>query len=378
MSEWFNIREENKPKVSDTLNNLLNIQYTSEKELLQSWIDVFVVKDGIDKTINEFQSELFRSVFWEIYLNKAFIELGFDIDQENTSPDFLLSHQDIKGKIAVEAVIANFPQDKKSNEKNRTLEDVYGENNIYEIVDESIPRITNSINSKSKLYKEKYCKKSEISSAPYIVALHDYSQNKYGQVSFYSMLCVLYAAMYDPEDKLDLKILCEDNFDTEYKYRESFIKSNGSEIRLGLFCNNEYSHISGVLFSHTLSLGKLTSLCESHFPLDKFIITERLNGVEIFRYSNSEPDETILDGLFLFINPFAKNSINVEPFISEGMTIISYDEHEGISIDCNSKFLRYRSPLIRRKVGMKGTERDLIGNFDDFSFIPVVRTDSFD
>lgn len=245
-------------------------------------------------------------------------------------------------------------------------------------IEDSIPRIANSIDSKSKLYQEKYSKKEDIRSIPYIMAIHDYSQIKYGQVSFYSMLCVLYNAMYDPEDKLDLKILCEDNFNTEYKYREYFIKQNGSKIHMGLFSGDKYSHISGVLFSHTLSLGKLTSLCESHSPFDKFIIAERLNGVEILRYSNSEPDETILDGLFLFINPFTSNPIDINLFISEGMTIINYDENEGISIECNSKFLRRNAPLIRRKVGMKGTERDLIENFDKFLFIPVTRTDFLD
>lgn len=376
MSEWFNIREENKTKVSDTLRYLLDVQYTSERSLLQDWINEFVIKDGTDKTINEFQSQLFRSVFWEIYLNKVFIELGFSINEINKSPDFLLIHKDKGDKYAIEAVTSNLSQENKDSEKNRILQDIYGDNDIYKILEESIPRITNSINSKSELYKEKYSKKKDINSIPYVIAIHDYSQINYGQVSFYSMLCVLYNAMYDPDDKLDLKILCEDNFYTEYKYRESFIKANGSEICLGIFSNNQNSHISGVLFSHTLSLGKLTSLCERHYPLDKFIITERLNGHQMLRYSGLEPDETILDGLFLFINPFATNPINTELFNSEGMTIINYDENDGISIECNSKFLRRCSPLVRRKVGMRGTEHELIEDLNEFSFIPVVRTDS--
>lgn len=311
-------------------------------------------------------------------MNKSFIELGFNINQKYKSPDFLLEHKEKGNKYAIEAVIANFSKENIGCEQYRSTEDVYGDHDIYKIIEDSIPRITNAIDSKSKLYQEKYSKKEDIRSIPYIIALHDYSQINYGQVSFYSMLCVLYNAMYDPEDKLDLKILCEDNFNTEYKYREYFIKQNGSEIHMGLFGDDKYSHVSGVLFSHTLSLGKLTSLCEKHFPFDKFIVTERLSGIEMLRYSNSEPDETIVDGLFLFINPFAKNSIDIDSFISEGMTIISYDEDGGIFIDCHSKFLRRRSPLIRRKVGMRGTEREFIKNFDDFSFIPVARTDSFD
>lgn len=133
MSEWFNIREENISKVSDTLKFLLNPQYSSERDLLQSWIDEFVVKDGIDKTINEFQGELFRSVFWEIYLNKAFIELKFNINQKYKSPDFLLEHKEKSDKYAVEAVIANFSKENAEREQYRSIEDIYGDNDICKI-----------------------------------------------------------------------------------------------------------------------------------------------------------------------------------------------------------------------------------------------------
>lgn len=372
---WFEIKEENQQKISDSLKFLLDPHYISEKKLLQSWIDEFIVKDGINKTINEFQSELFRSVFWEIYLNKIFLELGFGIDPKKTSPDFLLIHKKTKHKYSVEAVIANFPIDKKGEEKQRNNQDIYGDNDIYRIIEESIPRVTNAISKKVDLYRKAYCKDSDISSNPYIIAIHDYGQINYGQISFYSMLCVLYNAQYDPEDKLNLKILCNDDFGNEYKYRESYEKENGGVIDLGFFNSDKFKDISGVLFSCTVTLGKLTSLCKEHLILPKFIITERLNGYSVLRYSNCEPTETLADGLFLFINPYAENPIDSNLFNLEGITIVYYEQNDGeIYIDHKYEKLIRKSPLIRRKVGMKGMENELIDDIDKFIYIPTMRT----
>ena len=58
-----------------------------------------------DKFVKEFQTS-FNSSLWELYLNKSFIDLGFEIDYSKASPDFNLTHH--TGKIInVEAVTAN-------------------------------------------------------------------------------------------------------------------------------------------------------------------------------------------------------------------------------------------------------------------------------
>lgn len=45
-------------------------------------------KKESNKFINEFQLS-FNSSFWELYLNKAFLDMGFNIDYSKESPDFI-------------------------------------------------------------------------------------------------------------------------------------------------------------------------------------------------------------------------------------------------------------------------------------------------
>lgn len=58
-----------------------------------------------NKFIKEFQTT-FNSSLWELYLNKAFIDFGFEIDYSKESPDFHLIHGSGR-KINVEAVTSN-------------------------------------------------------------------------------------------------------------------------------------------------------------------------------------------------------------------------------------------------------------------------------
>tara|TARA_R110000796_G_scaffold237778_1_gene357933 strand:- start:4320 stop:5192 length:873 start_codon:yes stop_codon:yes gene_type:complete len=281
------------------------------------------------------------------------------------SPDFIIQKNN---KIySVEAVVANFSQNSKPEEE-RNFEDVYGENDIYQIIDASIFRTLNAITYKSNKFLTTYSTKECVASNPYIIALADYGQINYGQAAFYSMMSVLYNAAYDPEGKLDLKILCDDSFGNEYKYIESCKNHNGEKLPLGLFSNYENKHISAILFTCTLTLGKLTSLTKNHTP-SRFVYLERQHIKQI-RYSGSETDESLLDGLFLFLNPYAEHSVELESFQGKGLTVITGDlENENeFQIHCKNS-----STLIRRKVGMRGEERRLLKDIDKFIFHPVVK-----
>jgi len=363
INKWF------EPKIpTDRLHPqfkwLLDLGYQSERELIESWIDEFPIKDGLDKTINEFQST-FRSTFWELYLNQVITSSGWKVDPECGSPDFIIQ-KDSK-TYSVEAVVANFAK-KSKTEDERTVEDIYYDNDIYQIISASVLRTLNAITYKSAKFFASYSTNERVASNPYIIALADYGQINYGQSSFYSMMAVLYNAAYDPEDKLELKILCEDNFGNEYKYIDSIKKENGTELPLGLFSNDEHKHISAILFTCTLTLGKLTSLKASH-SFDRFVYLER-EHIKQIRYSGSKSDESLCDGLFLFLNPYADHPIDQQSFQGKGLTVITGDlenEYE-FQIVCEGS-----SPLTRRKVGMRGEEVSLLKDLGDFTFYPVAK-----
>ncbi|MEN8511341.1 hypothetical protein [Burkholderia sp. RS02] len=370
MRDWFKIIVDSE-KLHGKFKHLLNIFYSSERELLVDWMNDFVFKDGFKKTIEEFQNN-FHSMFWEIYLNKTFLKSGFTISEKIKSPDFCLTKDD--KKIFVEAVVSNIAES-EPKENERTFQDIYGNNDYYNILDESIVRLYNSFCNKQERYENHYSNNQEIKGSPFVLAVGDYAQINYGQSYYYPLLALLYGAYYDKNDKRDdLKILCEDSLDKEYKFIESHPKKNGAPLKLGLFNDKRNEHISAVIYSCTTTLGKLSSLSKNHIPQDKCIVVDRETygqELQILRYSGTQPDETLHDGLFVYHNPNAKHKIPEDFLVEKGVTHFRFDEdgETGICI----RFNPTHGILKRRHVCMKGMEEEFIEKFSDFHFFPVLR-----
>lgn len=375
MANWFDKKFDDE-KLHDKFKYLLNIGYSAERKLLESWIDRFVIKDGELKTINEFQKE-FHSTFWELYLNEVIVKSGAKIHNKKSSPDFYITKDGVN--VCIEAVTAGIGEDGMP-ESTRNMNDIYGENDHYSILDESIIRASNSITVKSEKYHTHYrnAEKNKahwelVETNPCVIALGDYAQVNYGQSFYYSLLALLYKAYFDPDDETDLKILCEDSLGNEYKYKDQHVKTDGVSLELGLFSNCKYKHISAIVYSCTLTLGKLNSLSENHEPFDKYIILNRDLGwtgeLEIIRYSGSKSDESLCDGLFIFHNPFAEKPLPNNYLNGKGLTNIRFNNEENlIEVICQDS-----QPLKRRRVGMKGNEWSDIDNMNDFVFVQVPR-----
>ena len=368
MSCWFDIRVN---KVHYKVECLLDVSYTSERELLASWISDFQIKDGVDKTIKQFQ-ETFHSMFWEVYLNKVFIESKYELVKNIVSPDFVLLDGD--RKIFVEAVVSNIAET-EPDESNRTIDDIYGENDHYEILDESITRMYNTFCNKQERFRNHYSKNNDILSSPFLLAMSDYGQINYGQSYYYPMLALLYGAYYDKDEKREeLKILCEDSFNKEYKFIDTHRKKNGATLKIGLFNSTEYKHISAIIYSCTTTLGKLSSLVENHTPFDKCIVVDReVVNLEhrILRYSNQQPDENLYDGIIIYHNPHATNKLSNDFMNEDGVVHIMYDEEAEQAI--NIIFSHRKGVLKRRQVCPKGYEQDFISDFEKLIFLPIIR-----
>ncbi|SIO28605.1 hypothetical protein SAMN05444165_1951 [Paraburkholderia phenazinium] len=364
MTDWFKIIV-NDEMVSEKLRTFLDIAYTEERALLSEWISEFVVKDGLIKTMKQFQIT-FHDVLWEIYLNKVFLVSKFMIVDGRASPDFDLLKNGTH--TFVEAVIANIGLESRK-ESDRNISDVYAENNYPDILDESIVRISNAIGFKLEIYAKKY--QDVVKESPFVVAVGDFGQVNYGQSYYLPMLGVLYNAYFDPSDKRDLLIHCEDNYGREYKYLDRITKYNGSELDLGLFSSDKNSHISAIMYSCTLTLGKLTSLSKNHSPFDKcikIVFEVYMGELHIARFSGSNSDESIADGLFVFHNPFAKVPLDEDSINAEGVTHVFFDaENSEITIKASSARM-----LKRRFVAMKDMAPTLIPGFHEMEWLPVI------
>lgn len=281
-------------------NNVLS----GQKDILQDWVSGFEDRDG--KIIKEFQ-KTFHSSFWEFYLYAIFKEAKFEIDFEHNRPDFIIKSP---RKVYIEAVVSNIKQDGRK-ENDRTMDDLlsmldppWEQEDFFEDLDESIVRHSNAILSKNTKYLHEYQKLSYVdSSAPFVIALGAFDQVNYGNQFYYPMMALLYGNYYDPFLKI-------------YKRKETVNKPGTAvDIPIGLFTDDTYSHISAVIFSASVTIGKLEALSISQNK--KISCNFVLNiGYQdepphyLFRRVTPDNPEHLDDGLFIFHNPFAKNKLD--------------------------------------------------------------------
>ncbi len=297
------------------------LHLTGEQEILKDWVVGFEDRDN--KIVKEFQTT-FHSTLWEFYLFAVFKELNFKIDFSKNRPDFIIESPT---KLYIEAVVSNIKQNGEQ-EIERTFDDILSmleppflQNFFYNELDESIVRHSNAILSKSKKYLSEYSTLDYIDdTTPYIIALSAYDQINYGNQYIYPMMALLYGAYYDIKND-------------SYTRKESIFKPNSqAEIPIGLFQNNKMEHISAVIFSATITLGKLTSLSlsQNKSPLKtNFVITIRHDTDKPHwqpQVIDENNPEELADGLFIFHNPFSKNKLDTSLFKNKGIMQITVDE----------------------------------------------------
>ena len=288
-------------------------QVRAEKNILNEWTKGFVDRDN--KFARQFQ-ETFHSSFWEIYLYKLFAEAGFELDQSHQTPDFIIKKP---YEVYVEAVTANIRSGGKPEEK-RTPADQFSmlipphlQPDFLDVLNEGIIRGANAIQSKHRKYVEEYTSREWIhKSRPFIVAMASFDQINYGREFIYSMLALLYGMYYDNSQG----IYCAKTTITKY--------NSNTEIPIGIFLNDHYEDISAVIFSCTLTLGKLTSMSISsgNYSFNNVInIRQELDSKRYLLHEVSlQCPEDIADGVFVFHNPNAKNKLPKEFFGSLAVT----------------------------------------------------------
>lgn len=292
------------PKVRLLKNNL---QLKSEKEMLIDWTEGLVDRDN--KFVREFQ-ETFHSSFWEIFLYKLFIEAGFELDQSHQMPDFIIKSPQ---EVYVEAVTANI-RSGGVPESERSIEDQmsmiippYLQEDFYQVLNEGIIRSANAIRSKQKKFLDEYIKRDWIKdNNPFIIAMGSFDQINYGREFIYSMLALLYGMYFNGDKEIYTEKL------------EIEKPQTGSTIPIGIFRDSSYEDVSAVIFTCTLTLGKLTSLCLSNGAYSLNSVYNIRQNCDTNKYLlqivDSSCPENIADGVFVFHNPNAKNKLSEDFF----------------------------------------------------------------
>lgn len=303
--------------------------YTKVKPIIQDWGVGLLERRGEGKKfLKEFQST-FNSSMWELYLNRAFLEMGCEVDFTKSSPDFFVQGPG-NYEFNVEAVVSDDPKQEKQQEpfdhavfKNR-----------------GALKLAGKIRDKLQLYrgengkKYPYSSMSHVRDRPFVIAIAPFdnglslTQNNelINMVLFGLAPPVLEGPERGKQDKI-----------------KSILKPSGAKVEMGVFTNDSHKEISAVFFSTTGTFGK--AVAESRIDrlvrstryrvIDKnkigaasqdwkigtqriqfsgldYLLRQRedwsdqIGGADVHIQHSSLHRETHLDGLQVYFNPYAE------------------------------------------------------------------------
>lgn len=327
---------------------LKKLMMDGERKIVSSWAEGFVDRDN--KIVTEFQTT-FHSAFWELFLHRVFSDLDFTIDFSRNRPDFIISSP---AKFYVEAVIAGIRNNGRL-ESARNQDDILdnfipphlqGDFDAHLI--EAIVRYSNAIYFKLEKLETKYRQLPWLdNNVPFVIALSSYSQVNYGREYYHPMLALLYGMFYDAVED-------------EYSELEQVLKPGSkAPINLSIFNDPRMREVSAIIFSCTVTIGKLTALSKSannfEFNQNTVLIVRQVEEEPHFRIQDvsEESPELHSDGLFVFHNPNARVQLPIETFenccalqfvIRDEGTVASFGHREPMVARINLPTITLQSP----------------------------------
>lgn len=326
--ENLNLPEERLHAKFKILRDTLSL--SGEQNIIKEWVKDFSDRDG--KIVKEFQTS-FHSSFWEFYLFSIFKEIGITVDFSKDRPDFIITNPH---EIYIEAVVSEIKQLGRK-EETRNLDDILSmvephtdDDEFKVFLNEAIVRYSNSILTKKKKYTNDYLQLDWVKKeTPFVIALASYAQVNYGKEFHYPLLALLYGYYFNPS--------------TNSYDRLSEITKPGttSKIPIGLFADDKMKDVSAIVFSCTLTLGKLTALSKSrnnHLLDLNYVLNIRHDYDEPnfkIQEVNSDSPEELSDGLFVFHNPYATNKLPLKLFENSNAIQVSV-ENENLKCEGNN------------------------------------------
>lgn len=328
------------------------------RPIIQNWADGLLDRRGEgQKFINEFQTT-FNSSMWEIYLNRALIELGCAVDFSKSSPDFF-----VRGpgnyEFNIEAVISDNPPGTKQQ---KTLDE-------QDFKVRGALKLAGKIKDKLDVYrgsngkKYPYFSMSHVRNRPFVIAIapfdNDLSLTQNNELINMALFGLAPPVLEGPELGNQDKIT-------------SIPKPSGAQVAMGIFTNDSFKEISAVFFSTVGTFGKavveskVSRLIRStrYRVIDKdkiatgskfwqvgkrrvqlaelnYLLMERrdseyqIGGADIRIQHSSFHRETHLDGLQVYFNPYAEVPFDTKfPWPAE-IALNYYDVESGEHIQAH-------------------------------------------
>lgn len=276
-------------------------RYGHERAVLEDWADGFVDRDG--KFCHEFQST-FEPCLWELYIHAYLKLIGTRIDFSFRAPDFVVTGRQ---EFCVEATIAAPPVGGKP---------AYGggyadiPDDFSKFNSEATLRICNSFTTKVRKYREAYSRLSHVNDRPYVIAIAAYDRPFSHMAVSRPVVSALYGLYHDEESTLASGATNVISYNVR-----SVRKSELIDVPLGYFTDASYSEVSAVVYSSLATWGKIRALAVN--PTADSVYTTyhpNPNGIHaLVRHTpKAQYKEHLLDGLYVFHNPFASKPLNPE------------------------------------------------------------------
>ncbi len=300
------------------------------REVINTWAIGFEDRDG--KFVKEFQST-FNSSFWELYIFAVLKKLKHKVDFSKYRPDFVIKDSN----FVIEATTANHAQNMQPEwERTYSLKEVE-EWSKEKTVNNATIRIANSFVSKSRWYLNNVEKLDHIKDKSFVLAIAPFDSPYFFTQSHQAIRRVLYG--FDRYIAVDID---ENEREIIDAVLMDEIQKGSSEIPLGYFANEKYSHISAVIFSSLATIGKVRLLSDDPRLILASYRKYNSNGTQPFIgvHEKSEMKEDLLDGLIVFHNPYAQKPLDFKMFDHPLIAQVTGIDEEHINVPHNMLFQR--------------------------------------
>ncbi len=283
---------------------LLDSPAEGERVVIRGWADGFIDRDG--KFVREFQTT-FNSSFWELYVFACCKELGFRVNFDFGSPDFVIDN--FLNEFCIEAVIASNARG-ESAEWERHMKPPLPPPDPEEVLKTATIRLSNAIHGKRKKYLDSYSSLAHVIRRPFVLAIGPFEQPYFWAQNDHAIRQVLYG--YDRVGASG-----------EHCFKGSVEKAPGVEIELGIFAKPSMPEISAVMFSNTATMSKVHALNPEDDEMTFFSSLHfNAEGSDPILRNSTKANyrESLLDGLYLFHNPHARYPVPFRYFNHDDVT----------------------------------------------------------
>jgi hypothetical protein len=306
-------------------------EYAPERAVLQSWAEGFEDRDN--KFVFEFQTS-FEPCLWELYLHACLKEMNLTSDFSKSSPDFWVKSEK---EFCIEATVAAPPA---GGQPPHSFSIDHGPKDFNKFNADSALRICNSFSSKEKKYKKSYSKYDHVKNKPFVVAIASYDRPFSHMAANRPIFAAVYGLYYDEEFTI------ENNLADVCRYNVDSVKKNDkTDIPVGFFLDESYSHVSAVIYSALATWGKVRALANNPDANSVYVsFHPNENDIKPIVKQSLKRDyaEDLLDGLYILHNPSADHPLDRSTFSHTRIAQVFPDKNGELEVVMPDDFLLMR------------------------------------